>query len=670
MFMALSAAALPAAAEDAEDEHDIEQVIITATPLRESLLETAQPVTVIGGEDLVHLRALSLGETLAAQPGINSTYFGPQASRPVIRGLSGERVQMYEDGGEALDVSALSADHAVTVDPLIAEQIEVVRGPATLLYGNGASGGLINVLTNRVPERLPGDTVSGALELRGSSALDERAGAVRLGGGRGFWAWHADAFARETNDASIPGFAQSRYLRRELEEAGEEVDDDRGTLHNSASKTHGGALGGSFIGERGFAGLAVSRLGSEYGIPVDHDHEHEGGNEEGGVRIDMDQTRYDLKAEIVEPLSGLAAVRLRGTFNDYEHREIEPGGAIGTRFEQDGVDTRLVFDHAPLAGWRGTFGVQYRNVDLLAIGEEAFVPPSETRNVGYFVFEERPLGVVTLELGARLERQRIEPDSADPGYDENTVSASLGALWKPVDGYTLSLNVTSTQRHPTATELYANGPHLAAGRFEIGNPALKRERATTVDIGLRKTAGQWRMSLTAFRSDYSRYIYASPTDLEEDGLPVFEYVQADAELTGFEAELRPPAAETAIGTISGRLIADHVRGELADGGHLPQIPPLRFGGEIELLRDRFSAGLSVLYHDKQDRVAANERPTDGYTMVDMDFAYRAPLGQREMLVFLRGENLLDEDARRHSSPLKDLAPLPGRSVIVGVRLEL
>lgn len=678
--LVLSTAALPVAA-GAEADNDIEQVVITATPLRESLLETAQPVTVITGDDLVPLRALSLGETLAAQPGISASYFGPQASRPVIRGLGGERVQMYEDGGEALDVSALSGDHAVTVDPLIARQIEVIRGPATLLYGNGASGGLINVLTNRVPESLPGEPLTGALELRGNSALDERAGALRLEGNSGSWAWHADGYARETDDVSIPDYAQSRRLREQLEAEGEEIDERRGTLRNSSSKTVGGALGGSFISEQALIGFAVSRLESDYGLPMEHAHEHEHEesdedagepHEEGetGVRIDMAQTRYDLKAEIMEPFRGILSTRLRATFNDYEHREIEAGGEVGTRFEQDGVDARLVFDHAPLAGWRGTFGVQVRDVDFAAFGEEAFVPPSRTRNVGYFIFEERPLGPVTLELGARLEQQRITPDGITASYDDSAFSASAGALWKPADGYTLSLNVTSTRRHPTATELFANGPHLAAARFEIGNPSLAREHATTVDLGLRKGAGRWRMALSAFHSDYSRYIHAMPTGLEKDGLPVVEYVQADATLSGFEAELHPPAIQTALGTLSTRLMADYVRGKLKDGGNLPQIPPLRFGGGLELVRDRFSAGVSVIYHDEQDRVAEHELPTDSYTMVGLDIAYRAPLGERTMLLFLRGENLLDEDARRHSSPLKDIAPLPGRAVIAGVRVEL
>lgn len=667
------------AADDAGSKQAPE-VVVTATPLRESPLETAQPTEVISGDVLVRLRSLSLGETLAAQPGISATYFGPQASRPIIRGLGGERVQMYEDGGEALDVSALSNDHSVTIDPLLAERIEVVRGPATLLYGNGASGGLINVVTNRVPSRVADAPLSGALELRGDSAMDERGVSGRLDGGKGAFAWHADAFTRETDDVSIPGFALSRALREQLALEGEEIDAQRGTLANSASDSRGGALGASFVGERGFAGFAVSRFETDYGIVTSHEHEHghdeedgeeEHEGEEGGPTIDLKQTRYDFDAELRDPFAGLLAMRLRASYNEYEHGEIEADGTVGTLFDQQGLDTRLVFDHAPLAGWRGTFGIQYRDIDLEVTGEEALLPAAQTRNVGYFFFEEKPFGSVTLELGARLETQRVEAQSAEalPRYDKTSVSASAGALWKATPNYTLALNLTSTQRHPTATELYANGPHLAADRFEVGDPGLRRERANTVDIGLRRVAGEWRGALTAFHSEYSHYIFPELTGEEQDGLALAQYRQADARFTGFEAELSLPPVTLPAGTLSTRLMADYVRAKLKDGGNLPQIPPLRAGFEIGLERGSLLSSVSVMYHDTQDKTALNELPTDSYTLVDIDISYRMPAGASSMLLFVRGQNLLDEEARRHASPLKDRAPLPGRGAAAGVRIE-
>jgi iron complex outermembrane receptor protein len=647
-------------------DNDIEQVVITATPLQESAFETAQPAALLSGDELIRWRALSLGETLSAQPGVSATYFGPQASRPVIRGIGGERVQMYEDGGAALDASALSNDHSVTIDPLLAERIEVVRGPATLLFGNGASGGLINVITSRIPESVPEKPVNAALELRGGSATEERSGAVRLDGGSGHWAWHADGHKRDTDDVRVPGFALSRELRELRAAEGEEVDEMRGRLVNSGSETYGGAVGGAYVGGKGFFGLGVSRFDTNYGLPDS--------TGETGVRIDMRQTHYDLKAEMDDLGRFISKVRVRSSYNDYTHAEREDSGEIGTRFGQKGSDSRLVFDHVPVAGWRGTFGVQYRDVDLDVIGEEALLPPSQTRNLGYFVFEERQFGPLHVEAGARLEQQKVDVSTDAPGYERSAVSGSLGGVWKLPGDYSIALNVTSTQRHPTATELFAEGPHIAAQRFEIGDPDLKRERATTFDLGLRKTAGDWTGSLTAFRSDYSRYIFAALTGEtagDEEPLPVVRYGQRDAVFTGFELEIAPPSADLGFGVLSSRIVADYVRAKLKDGGgDVPQIPPLRLGGELTLQRGPLTSGVSVSWYDRQDKLGPEELPTDGFTLVNLDFSYKLPQRERSVFFYVRGENLLDEDARRHSSPLKDVAPLPGRGIGAGVRVEL
>lgn len=320
-------------------------------------------------------------------------------------------------------------------------------------------------------------------------------------------------------------------------------------------------------------------------------------------------------------------------------------------------------------GWIGTAGIQARDVDFVAQGEEAFLPPSKTENLVAYWFIERPIGELTLEFGARHEQQEVRPGSDAAAYDDSFVNFAGGAIWRFTDSLRAVLNVTSTRRHPTATELYADGPHLAARRFEIGDDALSEERANTADVSLRFEGEAAAFSLTAYIADYSAYIRAGPTDEVEDDLPVVRFVQGDARFTDLEAEAELPALSLGAGSLAPRLIADFTRGELDAGGDLPQISPLRFGVDFRYGYSRFSAGLSAMYNDEQDDVANNELPTDSFTMLDADVSLRLPLAEREVLVYLRGSNLLDEDARRHSSSLKEFAPLPGRSLGLGVRFD-
>jgi iron complex outermembrane receptor protein len=645
--------AIPTAAAG---DDQLDEVVVTATALHKSSLEVAQPTSVLSGDALVRERGTSVGEALASTPGISATWFGPQASRPVIRGQTGERVQVSEDGAESLDVAALSADHAVTIDPLRADRVEVLRGPATLLYGNGATGGLVNVLVRRVPEEVYEHSFDGAAELRGNSALGEGAIAARLDGGLNGWAFHGDAYARETDDVEVADYALSRAARESGAFTPAQIAMSRGRIADSASSLRGGALGVSRVGDAGFAGFAVSRFETEYGIP---------GPEEG-VSIDLQQTRFDFNSDWHVKNQWLDSAHLRASFNRYEHAELE-GSEVGTQFDQDGLSMRLAMDTAELAGWRGSWGLQYRDVDFLAEGDEAFVPASVTRNLGIFGYEERAFGPITLELGGRLERQEITSDEDVPEYDSARASFAGGVVWKFTDGWNMALNATSTTRHPTSTELYADGPHVAVQRFEIGDAGLRPERAGTLDLSLRHRGENWSMSVTAYNSDYADYIFVSLTGDIEDDLPVAVYLQEDATFTGFEAEVELPPLAMAGGKLATRLVADAVRAEL--GADLPQIPPLRVGAELRYSRSLWSAGVSAHHFTRQDRIASNELPTDGYTMLGVDASWRLPWAGRELMVYLRGENLLDEDARRHTSPLKEFAPLPGRSVGAGVRLE-
>lgn len=657
-----------------------EEIIVTSTALRESALDIAQPAIVMGGDELRRKIASSVGETIASQPGVSATYFGPSSSRPVIRGLGGNRVLMLQDGVSALDVSSLSQDHAVAIESVLADQIEILRGPATLLFGSGAVGGVVNVVDGRIPTDFSEQADRAALEARADSASEERTVVGRLDLGSSSFRVHVDGFNRETRDIDIPGYALSSRERVEHLEEEPEEEFERGVLEHSASDTRGGALGFTVGADDNFVGVAWNRFETEYGVPGGHEAHEEPASEdpqeehayEEHVGIDMRQDRFDLKAERALTLGALERARVRASYNDYEHREIE-GDEVGTRFEQNGLDVRLQLDHAALAGWKGTFGVQYADVDFTASGAEAFTPPSTTRQTSLFLFEKREIGEFAFEMGTRVENQKIEAQSLVPlaDYNETALNVSAGAVWDFTEHYSTALNLTRSQRHPQSAELYANGAHLAIARYEIGNAELEQETANTVDLTLHRHADfgiHW--SISAFYNDFKDYIYAQDTGEEIDELPVFRYGQADAEFYGFEGEITLPLYAQEQNHFEVRLASDFVRGRLKQGGNLPQLPPWRYGIELHHERGPLHVGLEVYRYEDQDKLAPNERPTAGYTMLDADLSYRLPWGRADMLVFLRASNLLDEDARRHTSPLKELAPLPGRSATLGLRMEM
>lgn len=674
----LPAAAIAASlsAHDTRAHDDtLHEVVVTAVPIAATTGDLTQPVTLLAGDALRLDLAPSLGETLARQPGVSSTFFGPAASRPVIRGISGDRVQVLTDGLASIDASGLSEDHAVSVEPALAQQIEIVRGPATLLYGSGAAGGVVNVVTTRLHDRRQ-QGVSGVVEARGDSALDEAALSGRVDAGVGRLQLHVDGAWRDTDDYSIPGFAESRR-RRELHVAeGEEPGGERGRVENSWSRTKSGGAGLSYVGEGWMLGAAFSRFDSRYGIPAGHVH-HEEEEEEheaaGGPSIDMQQERIDLAARIDLDTTFIEAIRLRGFTNGYEHAEVEPEGGIGTLFDLDARELRLTLDQAPIGGFDGMFGVQWSDVDFTAVGEEAFVPGSKTRSLALFGFEQREFDHWSVEFGARVERKKIDPDAVSGlhGYQGTALSLSGGALWKFGEAHGLALNVTRTERHPTATELYADGPHAATRQYEIGDPGFRREKALTLDLGLRRTEGPVRYEIAVYLNRYDGYIYLSPTGRVAGGdepLPLFQFAQRDATFRGFEASIEAPITIGG-GTLTFGAMADYVRGRLSNGGgDLPRLPPLRVGGSVKIERGPLALAVEARHAFAQEQIADYELPTAGYTMLDADLTYSVTLGESRLLVFLRGQNLLDEDARLHTSPLKDDLPLPGRGITAGVRL--
>ncbi|HSL82357.1 MAG TPA: TonB-dependent receptor, partial [Thermoanaerobaculia bacterium] len=525
-----------------------EELVVTATAVPRRQLDVAQPTTVLSGEELATRSGTTLGETLNEQPGVSSSYFGPGAGRPIIRGFGGDRIRVLESGLGSADASSTSPDHAVSSDPMTAERIEVIRGPATLLYGSSAVGGVVNVLNGRIPAYVPEEDLTGHLHLRGGSVADELSGALKLQGALGGRiAWHADYLRRETDDYEIPGFAEVEH-HEEGEEEHEEEDEERvrGILENSSQETESGSFGLSWVADQGYLGISVSGMDTNYGVPGHgHGHEEEGEHEveeedhedeeEAPVRIDLRQRRIDLAGELLRDTGPFRGMKLRLGSADYEHVELE-GAEVGTRFTTESIEGRLELVQRRGGRLSGTVGLQGSTTDFSAFGEEAFVPPSSTDLLALFAYEEIDLSPLRLQFGGRWETQDVSTETDLPDRSFDAFSASAGAIW-PVDSKRdLALTLSRSERIPTANELYADGPHAATRAFEVGDPSLDTETALGLDLSLRRHEGRITGTVTGFYNRFDDYIFERFTGEEEDELAVIEFTQRDAEFWGAEAQ--------------------------------------------------------------------------------------------------------------------------------------
>lgn len=657
------------AAADGDHGHDtprtLDAVQVTASPLRQAIDDLARPVEVLAGEALDARKAGTLGETVERLPGVQSSYFGAGVGRPIIRGQDGARVQVLNGGMNSLDVSTVSVDHAVTIEPFLADQIEVLKGPATLLYGSGAIGGAVNVVDGRVPTDRAGRATSGRAEIRHGSGADDTTTMFRFDGDAGPLTLHADFFRREAGDYRIPGYALSDEALEHALEEGEDLDAlARGRLPNSRLSTEGGAVGGSWFGERAWFGLAASTYRSNYGIPPGAHEHHE--HEDEVVRLDMRSDRLDGRGG-VRGLFGLKELNYRIVRSTYEHTEFE-GDEVGTVFENRGTEARIEAVQNEIGGWNGAFGLQYSTRDFSAIGDEAFVPPSDGRDLGAFVVQEKDFGAFKLELGARHDRVRVRPEGGDDASFGAT-SLALGGLWRFSDAVHLSVNLDRAERAPTAEELFSFGPHIATQSFEVGDASLDKERALAGELGLHVHAGRFEGKVSVYQARYDDFIYLADTGAEEDELPVRAWTQGDARFTGWELEGRFELADTAAGLWSLRGFADGVDARLDGGERLPRIAPGRVGASLEWSLGAWRAHLGATRVARQDEVAVLEDATPGYTLVDAGLAYHFDVGTTGWELFLEGRNLGNEEARVHTSFLKEVAPLPGRSIAAGLRLD-
>lgn len=674
----------PGAADNQDGDHHAEtsnEIVVTGV-MQTNRQDMLSAVGVLSGAALDSQVRPSIGETLAHLPGVTSSAFGPTASRPILRGLQGERVSVLTNGIGSIDVSNTSADHAVAVDPLLADRIEVLRGPQALLYGTAAVGGVVNVTDKRIPNAIPESPAHVEAKLDYGSAANQRAGAatvdVPLGGG---FVFHADGSYARTDDLKIGGYALTPALRDEALASYAATGDEtfaenaaiRGTLPNTASETWGAAAGLAYVGEGGSLGVAYSHHDTLYGIPVRFATRP--GQEQEAPRLSLAQDRIDARAEI-DPDSGFVdKIRLRWGYADYSHFELEEDGAVGTAFYNKGQEGRLEVAQARIGGWSGASGVQWMTRDFNVVGEEAFLPKNATVKLGLFTVQQYEMGPVKVEGGARFEHSTV---TALPDGDQDqffagsrrfdTVSGSLGASYAVSDTWKLAFNASHTERAPSAEELYANGPHAGTEAFEIGNPDFGVEKANSVEAILRGKGDGWSLEASGYHSWFSGYIYDAQTGAMEDGLPVYQGRQGDARYYGFEVQGDAVLADFGDSELSADLLADYTHATIEAFGPAPRIPPLRILGGLGLKGTSLDARAEVEWTARQSRVAPLETETPGYTMVNASVTWRPWGEQRPLELTLTANNIFDVDARRASSYLKDYAPLAGRDIRVGARI--
>ena len=699
LLMAAAAAPLLIGAANAQSSDDDERrestVIVTAPGPERSADELVGNATALDREEILETLSGTLGDTLDRQPGVSTTFFGPGASRPVLRGLGAERVQVLTNGIGVIDVSAASPDHQVTADGIDAEKIEILRGPAALGYGGQAIGGVVNVVDGLISEELPEEQMSGEVFGAYNSVNEgtELAGRGQFTAGQ--LVFTVSGSMRDFDNYDIPDFAESSKLRA-LEEAeggeeGEEEEEVRGTVENSFVETQTLAAGVSWVGDDAFFGVAVRQQTAEYGLPG-HGHEEEHGDEEGGEGeaveeeeeeenpfIDLEQTRVAIRGGVTVDNGFLTDVIGTLAIVDYEHTEFEAPGEAGTVFENSGVEGRVEFDHT-FAGFEGAFGVQYSDREFSAIGEEAFVTPTDIQNWGVFLYESQELdNGVGIEGGLRSDGVEYD-NEAFGSADFDLISASFGAHKHYEGGFWLGGQLSYTQRAPSESELFAFGPHLATDQFEVGDPTLGKEAGLNLEGSARWRGDNGGIGINLFVTEFSDFTYLTPgvaivdgvlTD-EGDGLPVFLFVQEDATFVGGEIYADLYIDDGLLGAdweYSASL--DFVDAELDGGENVPFIPPVTFNSDISAEWGAYELGAALTVASNQDDSGIGQLDTSGYTTLDLrgevdlsDFG----VGSDGTEAFVEVRNVTDEEVRFATSVLKDLVPAPGQNIRVGVRL--
>ena len=694
---ALAFALIPAASAEAHDDapvadqadpdHLPQEIVVTGA-VTQNRQDALSGVAVIQAAELTQALRPSIGETLEHTPGVTATSFGPTASRPVLRGLQGERVRVLTDGIGAIDVSNTSADHAPVVNPLLAERIEVLRGPQSLLYGASAIGGVVNVIDRRIPVKVPDEPVHlGALATYGSAANERSVAATAdVQAGQG-WVLHADGSWSKSDDMRIGGFALTPALRAQALASsllsptpGSTVDFAanaavQDTLPNTAARSWNAGAGMSYIKESGNIGMAYSHTDSLYGVPIRFATLP--GQDQEAPRITLKQDRIDARAEVTPHGDWVDRLSFRFGYADYHHAELGPDGSVGTTFFDKGLEARLELAQANRGGWKGASGLQLVRRDFNVVGDEAFLPKNHTGQFGLFTVQQFDSGPLKIEAGARFEHERVSssPTPSQPQFPAatrnfSTFSGALGGAYDFAPRWKFGINLSRTERAPAAEELFANGPHAGTEAFELGEPDLKPERATSAEAILRGGGPGYTLEASIYHTWFANFVYDDRTGASVDGLPVYQTRQADARYYGFEVQTKVTLARIGNWTLNADGLADYVHATIAGYGPAPRIPSLRLLGGIGLASDKWDLHGEVERVTAQNRVATNETATPGYTMVNLEAGWKPWGVDRPLSFVLSANNLFDVNARRHASFLKDYAPLSGRDLRLTARLEI
>ena len=671
----LAVASVSVFASEHEQATTLDTIRIKAHPLEQTSKDFAVADTVVDQKRLAQ-GAVTIGEALSGETGISSNQFGAGSSRPVIRGQDGPRVKILQNSSENIDVSTLSPDHAVTVDPALAKQVEVIRGPSTLLFGAGTVGGLVNVTDSKLPTAMPEKGYEGNATLRYNTGSDEKlaTAGVTLGLGDQV-ALRVEGLKREANDYIAPDYVHEGEKERRVD--------------NTFAKGQTVNVGLSWIYDRGFTGISYSNRQDQYGLPGhsheyeschlhglslhcgehdhdedehdDHDHDHA---HEAGPWIDLKSERYDVRTELDDPFAGFKKLRAQASYTDYQHDEIEED-TIATHFKNKGYDGRLELVHNPLGAWEGVIGTQYGQQKLELTGEEAFLAPNTTKKWSVFALEHAQLNDVHVELAARVDQQKIDiDDSSKKDFDGSAFSVSGAANWEFAPNYKLSLVTSHQERLPLAQELYADGGHFATNTYELGNDQLSKEKSNNVELGFHYDDNTFDYHVHVYHNWFDDYIYAQTLDRYKD-FRLVQYAQDKAKFYGAEAE----AGYQISPIYKLRVFGNYVRGKI-DNDNAPRVPAGRLGTKLNADFDDHWSGSAEYYHVfQQDKIAAYETDSQSYNMLNLGVAYSGNYSNvSDYRVFLNANNLLDDQVYQHASFLSTI-PQVGRNFSVGVNFS-